>query len=244
VRIAGSRKRSPGKTTLADLQSLENILVRLSHEEEKMIPEHPTQGAEHSTTKALPRSSNLSIVGDPRLRELTALRLEAESLLHEGAALWIDLAQEKAPPQSTESRDTMEFTQDDTLRLDIAQHPEHVTYTRLRAILTRAEAGRDLYQAHALLQHAGKWLEERLRVIKQAAQAEGFITVPAARDRQRQAQQTTTLAEKWRVAHALAAETGDRTDDLDKDHTMNRRRIWELVKGKNNRHDRDPRTKQ
>jgi hypothetical protein len=244
VRIAGSRKRSPGKTTLADLQSLENILVRLSHEEEKMIPEHPTQGAEHSTTKALPRSSNLSIVGDPRLRELTALRLEAESLLHEGAALWIDLAQEEAPPQSTESRDTMEFTQDDTLRLDIAQHPEHVTYTRLRAILTRAEAGRDLYQAHALLQHAGKWLEERLRVIKQAAQAEGFITVPAARDRQRQAQQTTTLAEKWRVAHALAAETGDRTDDLDKDHTMNRRRIWELVKGKNNRHDRDPRTKQ
>ena len=51
-------------------------------------------------------------------------------------------------------------------------------------------------------------------LIKQAAQAEGFITVPAARDRQRQAQQTTTLAEKWRVAHALAAETGDRTDDL------------------------------
>ena len=101
-----------------------------------------------------------------------------------------------------------------------------------------------VFQAHALLQHAGKWLEERLRVIKQAAQAEGFITVPAARDRQRQAQQTTTLAEKWRVAHALAAETGDRTDDLDKDHTMNRRRIWELVKGKNNRHDRDPRTKQ
>ena len=81
-------KVQPHRRATARLETLQTdsvTLVRLSHEEEKMIPEHPTQGAEHSTTKALPRSSNLSIVGDPRLRELTALRLEAESLLHEGA---------------------------------------------------------------------------------------------------------------------------------------------------------------
>ena len=49
---------------------------------------------------------------------------------------------------------------------------------------------------------------------------------------------------RWEVAHALAAEVGDKLTALDRTHFTNLLKARELTKTKHQRHDRDPRTKQ
>ena len=227
---------SPEKSSLRDLQHLENILGQISDEETTLTSATPTQEDAHTAPGTLSRTLRLSIVGDPRLRELTALRLETESLFRKGAILWIDLAQTGAPPQPP---DAMEVS-DGTLQNDIDEHPERVTYRRLRDILAHAEQ----HQARALLKQVLKPLKVRLLKMDEEAQAEGFTLVPDTRKRQAQPTSTKPQADPWEAAHALAAEVGAKLTDLDRTHFSNLQKARALTKTKHQKHDRDPRTKQ
>jgi len=231
---------SPDDPSLRDLQHLENILGQISDEETTLTSATPTQEDAHTAPGTLSRTLRLSIVGDPRLRELTALRLETESLFRKGAILWIDLAQTGAPPQPPDAMEVSEGT----LQNDIDEHPERVTYRRLRDILAHAEEGPEQHQARALLKQVLKPLKVRLLKMDEEAQAEGFTLVQDTRKRQAQPTSTKPQADPWEAAHTLAAEDGAKLTDLDRTHFMNLQKAKALTKTKHQKHDRDPRTKQ